>query len=215
MTLILGFDTSGPHCSAVLLKDDEVLADTHEDMGRGQAEKLLPLLEDLLQSAGRDWQDLDAIGVGIGPGNFTGIRIAVSAARGLSLSLEIPAVGVSQLEAVALGSDEPVLTCLSAPRDHLYVQGFGTKTEIAPRFLSLDELDPDWAEPGLRCVGTAVKEASERLNSAVAPVPYAPGEAVARVAALRWQDSPDRPAPLYLKSADAAPPRDPAPVILP
>lgn len=215
MTLILGFDTSGPHCSAVLMQDGEVLCDAHEEMGRGQAEKLFPLLEVLLNSAGKEWQVLDAIGVGIGPGNFTGIRIAVSAARGLSLSLGIPAVGVSQLEAVVHGQDGPALACLAAPRGHLYVQGFAMATEIAPRFLSLDELEPGWAEQGLTCIGSAADDAAAKLNANAAPPHFAPGDAVARIAALRWQDAPARPAPLYLKSADAAPPRDPAPVILP
>ncbi len=214
MTLILGFDTSGPYCSAVLLQDDAVLADSYEEMGRGQAEKLFPLLEALLQTSGKDWHDLCAIGVGIGPGNFTGIRIAVSAARGLALSLGIPAVGISQLEAVAHGSEGPVLACLTAPRGQFYVQGFRMAADIAPRFLSLDELDPDWTQPNLTCVGSAADEAADRLNTTVAPARYAPGSAVARIAALRWQGTPDRPAPLYLKSADAAPPRDPAPVIL-
>jgi tRNA A37 threonylcarbamoyladenosine modification protein TsaB len=124
-------------------------------------------------------------------------------------------VGVSQLEAVAFGSDGPVLACLSAPRGQLYIQGFATAVDITPRFLSLDNLEAGWAEPGLTCVGSAAEEAAERLNATALPACYAPGSAVAQLAALRWQDAPDRPAPLYLKSADAAPPRDPAPVILP
>ena len=88
--LILGFDTSAAHCAAALLCGEQCLAARHEDMTRGQAERLMPLLEDLLAEAGASWRDLARIGVGIGPGNFTGVRIAVSAARGLALSLKIP-----------------------------------------------------------------------------------------------------------------------------
>ncbi|PJE34371.1 tRNA (adenosine(37)-N6)-threonylcarbamoyltransferase complex dimerization subunit type 1 TsaB, partial [Pseudooceanicola lipolyticus] len=82
---ILAFDTSAAHCAAALLSGDRLLASHAEAMSRGQAERLLPLLEDMLDRAGLGWRDLDAIGVGTGPGNFTGIRIAVSAARGLAL----------------------------------------------------------------------------------------------------------------------------------
>lgn len=85
--LILGFDTSAAHCAAVLLRGDMVLAAQHEDMTKGQAERLMPMLEQVLAEAGAGWGDLAALGVGIGPGNFTGVRISVSAARGLALGL--------------------------------------------------------------------------------------------------------------------------------
>jgi tRNA threonylcarbamoyladenosine biosynthesis protein TsaB len=71
-------------------------------MARGQSERLVPMLEDLLAEGGVAWRDLDAIGVGIGPGNFTGIRIAVATARGLALGLRVPAVGVTGFDAPAL-----------------------------------------------------------------------------------------------------------------
>ena len=85
--LVLGFDTSAAHCAAALLCADRVVAQHAEDMGRGQAERLFPLLEELLAEGGVTWRDLTALGVGTGPGNFTGIRISVAAARGLALSL--------------------------------------------------------------------------------------------------------------------------------
>ena len=86
--LVLGFDTSAAHCAAALVRGDEIFASKALQMSRGQAEHLMPLLEEVLASAGVSWSDLDAIGVGIGPGNFTGIRISVSAARGLALGLK-------------------------------------------------------------------------------------------------------------------------------
>ena len=81
-SLALGFDTSAAHCAAALLRGDTVLAHLSEEMTKGQAERLFPLLEGLLAQTGLVWRNLDVIGVGIGPGNFTGIRIAVAAARG-------------------------------------------------------------------------------------------------------------------------------------
>ncbi|MEC9312383.1 MAG: tRNA (adenosine(37)-N6)-threonylcarbamoyltransferase complex dimerization subunit type 1 TsaB, partial [Pseudomonadota bacterium] len=74
--LVLGFDTSAAHCAAALLRGDTVVAEALEPMTRGQAERLMPLLEEVLATGGATWADLDAIGVGVGPGNFTGIRIA-------------------------------------------------------------------------------------------------------------------------------------------
>jgi len=84
-------------------------------MARGQAERLMPMLEEMLAQAGHAWRDLAAIGVGTGPGNFTGIRIAVSAARGLSLALGVPAIGVSGFEILARIVEEPALLMIPAP----------------------------------------------------------------------------------------------------
>ena len=81
--LSLGFDTSAAHCAAALVSGTRILAARHEEMTKGQAERLFPLLAELLAEAGVDWRDLSVVGVGTGPGNFTGIRIAVAAARGM------------------------------------------------------------------------------------------------------------------------------------
>ena len=100
---LLAFDTSAAHCAAALLWRGKIVASVREEMSKGQAERLMPLLAGMLAGAGLGWRDLGAVAVGIGPGNFTGIRIAVSAARGLALGLGKPAIGVSQFEALALG----------------------------------------------------------------------------------------------------------------
>ncbi|MEP0563146.1 MAG: tRNA (adenosine(37)-N6)-threonylcarbamoyltransferase complex dimerization subunit type 1 TsaB, partial [Paracoccaceae bacterium] len=122
---ILAFDTSGPHCAAALLENDAIFGETILEMKRGQAEALMPLLEETLAARGLAWGDLDALAVGVGPGNFTGIRIGVSAARGLALALGIPAIGVSAFEAMAFQHmGESCLICLPAPRDQAYVQTF-------------------------------------------------------------------------------------------
>jgi len=212
--LILGFDTSAAHCAAALLCGDRLLAEAHEDMKRGQAERLFPLLEDVLAQAGVGWSDLSAIGVGIGPGNFTGIRLSVSAARGLALARAIPAVGISSLDALAYGTKGPVLACLAAPRDQAYLAGHRTQNTLAPSLVTVADLSTDLNEPGLTCIGSAAEAVADHLGASTAPAPFAPASAIARIAATRWQDTPVRPAPLYLKPADAAPARDSAPAIL-
>lgn len=180
-----------------------------EDMARGQAERLMGLLSDILDETGTPWQAIDALAVCTGPGNFTGIRISVAAARGLALGLGCPAVGVSALEARAFGQDN-VLACVPAPRDHLYVQSFvqgAPKSEarlVDPAIETGTEMPP-------KVVGTPRPLWG---LSAVEPV-WPQIEAIARIAADRYADPVLKPpAPLYIKPADAAPARDAPPVIL-
>ncbi len=191
--LILGFDTSAAHCAAALLHGDEILVSRLEEMKRGQAERLMVLLEEVLAEGGATWAELDAIGVGVGPGNFTGIRIAVSAARGLALGLGIPAVGVTGFEARTAAN---ALPAVPAPREHVYAALPGE----APRLMPAQEADDAARGAGL----TFSPEAS----------PAGIAVAVARHAATRFATETSSPAPLYLRSADAAPMRDAPPALL-
>ncbi|MFT7310317.1 MAG: tRNA threonylcarbamoyladenosine biosynthesis protein TsaB [Paracoccaceae bacterium] len=216
---ILGFDTSAAHCAAALLCNGTIIATRHEEMAKGQAERLMGLLGDVLEDGGIGLSDLSALGVGIGPGNFTGIRISVAAARGLSLSLRIPAIGVSLLEVQAEGHSGPVLACLDARRGQIYLQGFGPGYDTTPTFMSVAALPSSgYAAANLTCVGTAAESVAGILNAKIAKPTYSEGVAIARIAARRLvQAAPqtlERPAPLYLRAADAAPPRDPAPLML-
>ncbi len=190
--LILGFDTSAAHCAAALLSGERVIDVRVEKMGRGQVERLMPMLQEMLQEAGVQWADLARIGVGIGPGNFTGIRIAVSAARGLALALDIPAVGVSTFEAISWHHSAAHLPIVPGPRDQVYLQTSGEPPRIAPR----EEAE----KTGLPLVGV---RSGEDL-----------AEGIARIAAARADKGVSPPAPLYVKSADAAPSRLVAPVML-
>ncbi len=170
-------------------------------MAKGQAERLMPLVAETLGEAGIAMEALDAIAVGVGPGNFTGIRLSVAAARGLSLSLGIPAIGVTSLEALAEGAPRPVLALLDARRGAVYAQLFAPGGAEPPALVE----DPALLPAGLPRVG-------EGPEAAPAAMPLA--EAIGRVALSRIGQPAARPAPLYIRPADAAPPRDPAPAIL-
>ena len=170
-------------------------------MEKGQAERLVPLLEEVLVEGGIGWGDLRALAVGTGPGNFTGVRIAVAAARGLALGLGIPAVGVTRLEALAHGLPRPVIVIEDARRGQVYVQLF-TRGGAGIAHLA------DRVKPVCPATGSAAGE------GALPPaMPFL--EAIARIGAERAGTPQPRPAPFYLRDADAAPPSDPAPVILP
>ena len=214
--LVLAFDTSAAHCAAALLRGDRIVALKHERMHRGQAERLMPMLEEMLAAKGVGWRDLTRIGVGIGPGNFTGVRISVAAARGLALSLGCPAIGISALEASAFGVARPVLAAMDARRGEVYLQRFDAEGAGEPVLASPDAL-PVWAFGVARIVGDAAPRLAPLLPGAAALAAAAPlAEAIARLASARPQaPPPQRPAPLYLRPADAAPPRDPAPELLP
>ena len=103
---VLAFDTAREHCAAIIVTEGKPTSQVIEVMKRGQGERLFPMLGDLLEKAHLSWTSLAAIGVGTGPGNFTGTRMAVSASRGLALALGIPAIGTSRFEVAAFLAHE-------------------------------------------------------------------------------------------------------------
>jgi tRNA threonylcarbamoyl adenosine modification protein YeaZ len=211
---ILAFDTAAAHCAAALLSEGRLLAEAVEPMDRGQAERLMPMLAGLLAQAGIGWRDLGAVAVGTGPGNFTGVRIAVAAARGLAFGLGVPAAGVTGFEALAAGRAGPWIASLPGRGGMALVAvagpgGAGPATEI----------DPDAPPPGLPrlpVAGHAADRIAAALQSAGTTATVG-AAAIARVAAARLAAGAPvpRPAPVYLRPPDAAPPADPPPVILP
>jgi len=214
LPLVLGFDTSAGHCAVALISGGAVIGAQHMAMTRGQAEALMPMIAATLSEAHAHLSDLAAIGVGIGPGNFTGVRISVSAARGLALALGIPAVGVSVLEALCEGHAGPALCSVDARRDQLYLHRFAPGADRGPELMAFDDVDADWALPGLTCLGSRADELAAKLGATARPTPGNPAPAIARIAARRYRQNPARPAPLYLRPADAAPARDTGPVLL-
>ena len=132
--IFLAFDTTGASCAVALSHGGQVVAQRFEAMTRGQSERLIPLIESVMQEAGVDYSQLSGLAVTTGPGGFTGVRIGVAAARGLALALDIPAVGVSAFEVWAhfIVSQEDrqkksgarLLVALDARRDDLFTQFF-------------------------------------------------------------------------------------------
>lgn len=192
MTTLLAFDTAGPWCAACLIAGDRVTTRV-DAMARGQAESLMPMLAALLLAEKVDWKDLDLIGVGTGPGNFTGIRISVAAARGLALGLGKPAIGVTHLDAVAHGIARPVTVAVPAPRDSLYVQDFGD------------------ANGQIRILPANDPAATQAIRSSD---PDTLIRQIAAVALSRNGVVTARPVPCYVRPADAAPARDKPPVVI-
>jgi tRNA threonylcarbamoyladenosine biosynthesis protein TsaB len=213
--VILAFDTSAAHCAAALLSGDRIVAEQSESMDKGQAERLFPMLEEMLARAGITWRDLTGIGVGTGPGNFTGVRIAVAAARGLALSLGIPAHGVTGFEALAFGLPRPVMGLIDGRGDRFHAQVFDAAGAHDP--LTVDATGDFAVLHGHSGMAVAGYDAARiaALIGGQAAEPYVPiAVAIARIAASR-PAAGLRPAPLYLRPADAAPARDGPPLLLP
>ncbi|THD84903.1 tRNA (adenosine(37)-N6)-threonylcarbamoyltransferase complex dimerization subunit type 1 TsaB [Aliigemmobacter aestuarii] len=208
--VVLAFDTSAAHCAAALLLPGGRIVQRSEAMQKGQAERLLPLLEEVLAEGGIGWKDVTALGVGVGPGNFTGIRIAVAAARGLALGLGVPAHGVTRFEALALDLPRPLAVVEDARHGDVYLQEFWPEPDAA-RITELSSLPMETGDVPL--VGSAAEPAAALTGGAVLGARYPLAEAIARIAATRGPGVA-RPAPFYLRAADAAPPADPPPVIL-
>lgn len=165
----------------------------------------MPLLEELLGQAKLSWASLDGLAVGVGPGNFTGIRISVAAARGLALGLDIPAIGVSLFETTQLLSNRSRergwATAVPAPRDRFYLH--------APD-LSNDPMLVDTLADGVPISSAyAAEEHIVQMAQMVRPQISA-----IEIARREGKDITSMPKPLYIKPADAAPPRDAPPELI-
>ncbi|MDB5542460.1 MAG: TsaB, partial [Devosia sp.] len=123
-TPLLAIDTAAPRLQLALLTDTRVDS-LVEDMAQGQAERIFPAIAELLARNGLTYKDLARIAVTTGPGSFTGLRIGLSAARGLGLALSLPVIGVPSLLALSLATAcTPTAVLLDARRDEAYFQLF-------------------------------------------------------------------------------------------
>src|SRR5258707_4735166 len=127
--LILAIDTALDACSAAVLDTDAgaPIALESQPMKRGHAEALMPLIARVMKASGLGFAGLDRIAVTTGPGSFTGLRVGLSAARGIALAADKPVVGVTTLAAYAApivneGGEHPVISAIDARHDHVYLQ---------------------------------------------------------------------------------------------
>ncbi len=98
--ITLALDTALQRCSVAILQDHHLLAKQQLEMGKGHAENLAPLIVQTLKQAGIGLKQVDQVGVVIGPGGFTGVRVGIAFARGLALGTNIKLIGINSLEAL-------------------------------------------------------------------------------------------------------------------
>lgn len=143
MALILAVDTSAKPVSCALVEDDRVVAAFSANTGLTHSQTLMPMIENALSVSGKTVADLDALAVNAGPGSFTGVRIGVSAVKGLAFTSNLPCVAVSTLESMAENTAAlpgTIICCLMDARcQQVYGALFEKDASGAVRRLSEDE----------------------------------------------------------------------------
>jgi tRNA threonylcarbamoyladenosine biosynthesis protein TsaB len=217
--LILAIDTALDACAAAVLDTGagRLIAQESQPMKRGHAEALMPLIARVMKASALPFAALDRIAVTTGPGSFTGLRVGLSAARGIGLAAGKPVVGLTTLSAYAApivseAGEPPVISAIDARHDHVYFQvvsGNGSslvRAKVAPIAEALEA--SRFGAPHL--VGNAAKLLADRWPSDAPPpvkVEELPAPDINWVAWLGAAVAPDTaPAkPYYLRAPDAKP----------
>ena len=203
---VLAIDTAMSGCSACVLKGTELFSRS-EDMPRGQAVHLVPMINDVIAKAGLNHGDLDAVVTTNGPGAFTGLRIGLSTAKAMAMALGVPVFGVTTLQALALSyvdEAEGAFTALvETRREEFYAQSFdvqgGATCEVT--LVRVDEIEDAPAFIG----DGAVRFKSLRSEASIAKGFELPNVGVMARALI---DAPSLftrdPAAVYLRGADVS-----------
>jgi len=197
--LLLVIDSATAACSVALVEEHRVLSERHELVGRGHAERLVPMIGELLE--GRIPQ---AIAVDCGPGSFTGLRVGLAAAHGLAIGWRVPLAGFSSLALIAAaGEGDELAVALHGGHGQLFVQTYG-RDPLRP----LDDLRSLTPADAARAIG-----AERVVGPGAADLVSARGygtavEALPRAADIRLLPRPLRdlpPRPIYGRAPDAKP----------
>jgi tRNA threonylcarbamoyladenosine biosynthesis protein TsaB len=204
--IVLGLDTCLAACSVALRDGGRVLAHETEAMARGHQERLAPMAERVMVAAGVAFDRLERIGVTVGPGSFTGLRVGLAFGKGLGAALGAPVAGVGVLEALAAEAEGLVFAVIDARRGQLYLQAFEDgRALMAPDALELGTAAARVAEIAAGRPLTLVGSGAPLL-AALAPAArlLTPAGADARLVARLAAERPLVPArPLYLRAPDA------------
>jgi tRNA threonylcarbamoyladenosine biosynthesis protein TsaB len=202
--IVLGLDTCLAACSVAVVDGDRVLAHAQEIMARGHQERLAPMAERVMAEAGLSFPQLQRIGVTVGPGSFTGLRVGLAFAKGLAGALSIPAVGIGTLEALAALGEGLVFAAIDARRDQVYLQGFDAGRPLtAPDALPVEAASARVAQLAQGRPLTLVGSGAALLGIAPARIVPAEGADARLVARLAVARDPGPLAPLYLRQPDA------------
>lgn len=220
---VLALDTAGPAVSVAVRHGGRTVAYRKQMMDRGHAVALMPMIDAALADSiggpaacANRFDALDRIGVSVGPGGFTGLRVGLAAARGLSLATGIPACGITGFDAIANGLDpairagRPLVVVIDSKRTELFVQLFGEDLQPlgGPRLVvPADLLDLCHTKP-MVVAGDAAELVRPVLARSDIDVVEMGSDArsVAQLAARAvLGPETDLPVPLYLRPPDATP----------
>jgi len=202
---VLVIDTALDACTAAVFEEGRALGLRSEVMARGHSERLGGFVRDAVAEAGGGFEALDRIGVTVGPGSFTGLRVGLAFAQGLGAALGLPVVGVSTLAALARSADGgqgTTAAVIDARRGQVYLQLFETGHPASePEAVSLEDAITRLADRSWRITGSGATLVGGEVSTVTAPDPAA---LAALTSALDPANHPPRP--LYLRAPDATPP---------
>ena len=222
---ILAFDTSLAACTVAAVSDGRIISERSEPRDRGHAEALMPMIVGVRQEAEVEYDGFDLIATTVGPGSFTGIRVAVAAARGMALATGVRAVGVTTTAALVqtvwatATSATSILAIIDARRAEAYAQLFDAEGAClvsrwqGPMLDSLANLAANLKEERGIVVGSGAAVFRQclpdpsRWQDAGSFVPSGAAVAEAALASLNADREALPPAPLYLRPPDASHPR--------
>jgi tRNA threonylcarbamoyladenosine biosynthesis protein TsaB len=221
--LILAIDTALDACAAGVLDTEagKLIAQESQAMKRGHAEALMPLIARVIAQSGITFATLDRIAVTTGPGSFTGLRVGLSAARGIALAANKPVVGLTTLTAyaapvVSQNAEQPVISAIDARHGQVYFQvvsGNGSSL-VRPRVAPIEEALGASRFGAPQLVGNAAQILADRWPAHAPPPFKVDAQAAPDIAWVAWLGAAVSPntapaRPFYLRAPDAKPAKDP------
>jgi tRNA threonylcarbamoyladenosine biosynthesis protein TsaB len=213
----LGIETSTRRGSVALLEDGRVVGYQEHEEPNSHAERVLPLVERALAEAGWPKTSLDRLGVGVGPGSFTGLRVGIALAEGLSVGLDRPLIGVGSLLAMAHGAlsarpNGPCCALLDARREELFAAVYldGTRELHAPVALPIEHLPEFLRDFGaVTVVGEVARELAVGPHYLADPMLDLPHARWVAALAAELDESAYPPEPQYVRGIGATLPNLP------
>ena len=172
---ILGMDTSSKACSVAVIEDDTLLCEFIINDKKTHSQKLMPMVEKMLEMSDISIEDMDAIAISSGPGSFTGLRIGMATAKAMAHVNDIPVIPVDSLEAIAWNMnlcDRKIYALLDAQKTNVYVCGYKyvdgeLKATEKIDVRNIDELLKEVEESGEESIfaGEAVYKYIDKISS--------------------------------------------------
>jgi tRNA threonylcarbamoyladenosine biosynthesis protein TsaB len=220
--LILAIDTALDACAAAVLDTGtgRLIAQESQPMKRGHAEALMPLIARVMKESALPFAALDRVAVTTGPGSFTGLRVGLSAARGIGLAASKPVVGLTTLSAYAApivseAGEQPVISAIDARHDHVYFQvvGGNGSSLVGARVAPIGEALEASRFGAPHLVGNAAKMLADRWPSDAPPPIKVEALAAPDISWVAWLGAAATPGtapakPYYLRAPDAKPSQD-------
>jgi len=213
---IIGFDTTTSYLSICIINGQDVIDSMHEDMKLRHSSQLIPIIDTMFKHSGLVLQNIDGIAVSIGPGSFTGLRIAVATAKALSLATGIPVVGVPTLDAIVhnyIGINGYIAPILDARKNRVYSAFYSSKNGCIKRISDYILTDIEsllrsikhkimFIGDGVNLYKSYIKEKAPIAEFSLSDKWYPSGKVIAEMGMSKMQrglkDDVDRLVPLYL-----------------